>query len=130
MRASRALRLFIGAFNTVAAAAIAAYGTAVPVPSLRSEDLTLHLGTAWGAVVAAAIATLSIALGLALVGWAAIGYLLWLALFAGHAFSLVFLALAISLAPVVPRPGGSVWQGLAVAAATTVLLVLLVPALL
>lgn len=118
MRASRALRLFIGVFNTLAAGAIAAYGTAFPLSFLSESALSFHLSTAWTAALAAALATVAIALDLALLGWAAIGYLLWVALLAGHAFSLVFLALAVSLAPVLPRPGGSLWQGLAVAAIT------------
>lgn len=125
MRAGRRLRLFIGVFNTLAAAALAAYGTAFPFPFLRSVDLPFQLTASWAAAGAAALATLAIALDLALLGWVALGYLLWAALLAEHALSLVFLALALSLAPVLPRPGGSLVEGLAVAMITAVAVALL-----
>lgn len=129
MRASRAARLFIAFFNTLAAAAIAAYGTAFPLPLLEGGQLRFHLTAAWTAALAAALATLAIALDLAVLGWAAVGYLLWVSLLAGHAFSLVFLALAVSLAPVLPRPGGSLGTGLAIAALAAAALTLLRPLL-
>ncbi len=117
MRVSRGLRLFIGLFNTAAAGALAAYGTAFPFAFIRRNELAFHLATSWAAAGAAGIATLAIALDVALLGWIALGYLLWVALLAGHALSLVFLALTISLAPVLPRPGGSLVRGIGVAVA-------------
>ncbi len=125
MRASRGLRLFVGVFNTLAAAALAAYGSAFPFAFVRQTELAFHLTTAWGAAGAAAIATLAIALDLAILGWIALGYLLWVALLAGHALSLIFLALAVSLSPVLPRPGGSLFQGVAIAAITALAIVFL-----
>ncbi len=66
-----------------------------------------------------------IAIDLALPAWIALGYLLWAALLAGHPLSLVFLALAVSLAPVLPRPGKSLAFGFAVAAITALAVVVL-----
>ncbi len=118
MRVSRPLRLGIGLFNTLAACALAAYGGALPLALSRRGELAFHLTTAWGAALAAGVATIAIALDLATLAWIALGYLLWVSVLAGHAFSLVFLALALSLAPVLPRPRGSLFGGLALAGVT------------
>ena len=125
MRVSRGLRVVIGLFNTVAAGALAAYGSAFPFSFIRREDLAFHLTTAWAAAGAAAVATFAIAFDLALPAWIALGYLFWVALLAGHALAIVFLALAISLAPVLPRPGRSLSGGFAVAVVTAAALALL-----
>jgi hypothetical protein len=122
---SRGARFFIGAFNTVAAAALAAYSSAFPFSFIRQSELAFHITTSWLAAIAAFAATIAIALDLAAVGWAAIGYLVWIALFAGHALSIVYLALAVSLAPVVPRPRKSLAEGLAISAIAVVVLILL-----
>lgn len=118
MPASRWLRFFIGAFNTVAAAGLAAYTSAFPLAFVPRPQLAFHVTTSWLAVLAALVATISIAFDLAVLAWVAVGYLVWIALLAGHALSLVYLALAVSLAPVVPRPQRSLGQGMAVAAIT------------
>jgi hypothetical protein len=97
----------------------------VPLAFIRRPELSFHVATSWGAAGAALAAAVSIAFDLAVVGWVAMGYLLWIALLAGHALSLVYLALAVSLAPIVPRPQRSLWQGLAIAAITAIVLVLL-----
>lgn len=128
MPVSRGVRFFIGAFNTVAAAGLAAYSSAFPFTFMRRPELAFHVATSWLAVFAALVATVSIALDLAVIGWIAVGYLLWLALLAGHALSLVYLALAVSLAPVLPRPQRSLGQGLAIAAITALALVLVTAA--
>ena len=125
MPVSRGVRFFIGAFNTAAAAALAAYSSAFPFTFVRRPDLAFHITTSWLAALAAFGATVAIALDLAVVAWVAVGYLFWIALFAGHVLSLIYLALAISLAPVVPRPQRSLGQGLAIAAVTVVVAVLL-----
>jgi hypothetical protein len=125
MPVPRSARFFIGAFNTVAAAALAAYSSAFPFAFVRRPELAFHIATSWLAALAAFAATIAIALDLAVVGWAAVGYLLWIALFAGHALSIVYLALAVSLAPVVPRPRKSLAEGLAIAAIAVVVLILL-----
>lgn len=115
---SRGVRVFIGSFNTVAAVGLAAYGAARPFAFIPRAQLAFHATTSWFAALAALVATIAIAFDLAVVAWVAVGYLLWIGLLAGHALSLVYLALALSLVPVVPRPQGSLWQGLAVAAIT------------
>ena len=122
MPVPRGARFFIGAFNTVAAAALAAYSSAFPFAFIRRPELAFHLATSWLAALAALAATVAIALDLAIVGWIAVGYLLWIALLAGHALSIVYLALAVSLAPVLPRPQRSLGQGLAVAAITALVI--------
>ena len=122
MPVPRGARFFIGAFNTVAAAALAAYSSAFPFAFIRRPELAFHLATSWLAALAALAATVAIALDLAIVGWIAVGYLLWIALLAGHALSIVYLALALSLAPVLPRPQRSLGQGLAVAAITALVI--------
>jgi hypothetical protein len=121
---SRTARFLIAAFDTVAACGIAAYGTARPLVFIPPRELAFDLTTAWLAAAAAGVAAASVALDLAVLAWVALGYLVWLALFASHAFSLVYVALALSLAPVLPRPQRSVAQGLAIAAITTVAIVL------
>ncbi|HYY54078.1 MAG TPA: hypothetical protein VFA01_01745 [Candidatus Dormibacteraeota bacterium] len=125
MPVSRGARFFIGAFNTAAAVALAAYSSAFPLQLVRRPELAFHVTTSWLAALAALAATAAIAFDLAVVGWVAVGYLLWIALLAGHALSLLYLALAVSLAPVVPRPEKSLAQGFAIAAITVVVLVLL-----
>ena len=122
MRASRPLRLFIGVFDTLVAAAMAAYGSAFSFVFVRRAELNFHVTTAWAAAGAAALATVAIALDLAVVAWIALGYLLWAALLAGHVFSFVFLALAVSLAPALPRPGHSLARGVLVALLTAVVI--------
>ena len=125
MPVSRGARFFIGAFNTAAAVALAAYSSAFPLQLVLRPELAFHVTTSWLAALAALAATAAIAFDLAVVGWVAVGYLLWIALLAGHALSLLYLALAVSLAPVVPRPEKSLAQGFAIAAITVVVLVLL-----
>jgi hypothetical protein len=122
---SRGARFFIASINTAAAAGLAAYTSAFPIAFVRRPELGFHIASSWVAVAAAFGAAVAVALDLALLGWIAVGYLLWLALLAGHALSLVYLALAVSLAPVLPRPDGSLAQGLAIAAITALAVVTL-----
>lgn len=124
MPVSRGLRFLVGVFNTVAAGGLAAYSSAFPPAFVRRQELAFHVTTSWLAVLAALVATAAIAFDLAVVGWIAVGYLAWLALLAGHALSLVYLALAVSLAPVVPRPERSLARGLAIATITALAVLL------
>ncbi|OLC56836.1 MAG: hypothetical protein AUH85_04960 [Chloroflexi bacterium 13_1_40CM_4_68_4] len=87
MPVSRALRFFIGAFNTVTAAGLAAYTSAFPLAFIARSQLAFHVTTSWLAVLAALVATISIALDLAVFGWIAVGYLLWIALLGAGRFS-------------------------------------------
>ena len=124
MPVPRAARFLVAAFDTAVAAGLAGYTSAFPLAFVRRSELTFHATTSWLAVLAALVATVSIAADLALLGWIAIGYLVWLALFAGHALWLLYLALAVSIAPVLPRPRRSLGRGLAIAAVTAVALLL------
>lgn len=116
--------MFIALFNTAIAVALAAYGSTLPAHARRG-DLLITVG--WGAAIAAAVALAAVVLELPLPGWVAIGYLLWAGLLAGAALAVVFLALAVSLVPVLPRPGGSTARGLLVAAVTAAGIALLRP---
>jgi hypothetical protein len=71
----------------------------------------------WGSAVAAVLCALVVfADGSPLVAWAAIGYILFGALLTGVT-QWPLVALAVALMPLVPRPRGSIWTGLAVAVA-------------
>ena len=71
----------------------------------------------WGSAVAAALCAFVVyAGGSPLVAWAAIGYILFGALLTG-ATQWPLVALSVALMPLVPRPRGSIWTGLAVAVA-------------
>ena len=120
---SHGLRFIIAAFDTLAACGIAAYGTARPLAFIPPREMAFDLTTAWLAAVAAGVAAAAVGLEMAILAWVALGYLVWLAVLASHAFSIVYLALAISLAPVLPRPQRSLAQGLAIAAITAVAIV-------
>ena len=69
----------------------------------------------WGSAVAAGLCAIVVYVnGSSLVAWAAIGYILFGALLTG-ATQWPLVALAAALMPLVPRPRGSIWNGLAVA---------------
>ena len=71
----------------------------------------------WGSAAAAAIAAFIVASdGPAVIGWIAIGYILFAALLLTAAPELLILALAIALMPVVQRPRNSLAFGIVVAA--------------
>lgn len=69
----------------------------------------------WGAALAAALCAVVVFIeGSAIVAWVAIGYIVFGALLTGvPQWPLV--ALAAALMPLVPRPRGSLWSGLAIA---------------
>lgn len=116
VRTPRWARLLVAFVNAIAAIGVAAYGTASPLA--RRADAGTQLATVWGAALAAIVALVSVAAEAAALGWIAIGYLLWASFLTAAPGGIVYLALAISLAPVVPRPRGSLAQGLIVAIAT------------
>lgn len=116
VRTPRWARLLVAFVNAIAAIGVAAYGTASPLA--RRADADTQLATVWGAALAAIVALVSVAAEAAALGWIAIGYLLWASLLTAAPGGIVYLALAISLAPVVPRPRGSLARGLIVAMAT------------
>jgi len=107
---SATLRTAVAAFDAVAMA-IFAYAQTGGFGSL-GVDLML-----WGSAAAAAIAAFVVAMnGPAVVGWIAIGYVLFAALLLSLEPQLLLIALAIALMPVVQRPRGSLALGIAVAA--------------
>jgi len=84
----------------------------------------------WGSAVAAALCAVVVYVnGSSIVAWAAIGYILFGALLAG-ATQWPLVALAAALMPLVPRPRGSIWNGLAIAAAVALGTRLVITALL
>ncbi len=81
-----------------------------------SIDAILARPVLWGAALAAIVcAVVVVASGPAVLGWGAIGYILFGALLAPRAPDLLVAALALALMPLVPRPRGSLAAGLAVA---------------
>ena len=69
----------------------------------------------WGSAFAAALCAIVVYVGgSSIVAWAAIGYILFGALLTGGT-QWPLVALAIALMPLVPRPRGSIWTGLAIA---------------
>ncbi len=71
----------------------------------------------WGSVVAAAICAVAILVtGLAPLAWMGIGYILFGGLLTQGSPHLGFVLLALALAPMVPRPGGSIGVGIGIAA--------------
>jgi hypothetical protein len=71
----------------------------------------------WGSAAAAAVcAVVVLVQGSAIVAWAAIGYILYGALMVGTP-QWPLVALSLALMPLVPRPRGSLWYGLAIAIA-------------
>lgn len=116
MRTPPWARLLVAVVNALAAIGVAAYGAASPLA--RQADAAPQLATAWGAALAAVVALVSVVAEVATLGWIAIGYLLWASFLTAAPGGIVYLALAISLAPVVPRPRGSLAQGLIVAIVT------------
>jgi hypothetical protein len=101
-------RSVVAAFDA-AVMGVAAYVDTGGSIALRPGELVL-----WGSAVAAALCSLVIYVGgSSLVAWAAIGYVLFGALLTAGGPHWPLLALSIALMPLVPRPRGSFWIGLA-----------------
>ena len=67
----------------------------------------------WGSAIAASLVAVVVATGAsAFIAWVAIGYVLHAALLATAEPTVVLLALAVALMPVVPRPRGSLSLGI------------------
>lgn len=76
-------------------------------------DLIPAVIVLWGAAVAAALCAIVVLVdGSSLVAWAAIGYILFGALLTGGSPHWPLLALAVALMALIPRPRGSLWNGL------------------
>lgn len=80
----------------------------------------------WGSAAAAIVAALVVlSNGPAVIGWAAVGYVVFAALLVAARPLPLLLLLAVAYMPVLQRPRGSLAVGLAVAALTAVALALL-----
>jgi hypothetical protein len=76
----------------------------------------------WGSVVAAAVCAIVVFVdGVALIAWAAIGYVLFGALLTNGSPNWPLVALALALMPLVPRPNGSLALGLLIATVTALI---------
>lgn len=105
------------AFNAITMVA-AAY--ALTGGSFADRGANLVLWGSAAAVVVAALVVLSD--GPAVLGWAAVGYVLFAALLATARPVPLLLLLAVAFLPILQRPRGSLAIGLAVAAAAAVVL--------
>ncbi len=104
-------RFFAAIFDTFAMAAVAYFETGGRFAANLPEYAL------WGAVVAAAVCALVIAInGSAALAWVAIGYVIFGGLLTRGSPHYGFLLLALALMPLVPRPRGSLAAGLAIAA--------------
>jgi hypothetical protein len=106
---SPAVRAAVAAFDAVAMAAYAYLQTG----GFGNIGIDLML---WGSAAAAAIAAFIVAMnGPAVLGWMAIGYILFAGLLLTAVPQLLLVALAIALMPVVQRPRNSLALGIVVA---------------
>lgn len=109
-RMGKAARVFAAGFNTVAMAVLAYNQTGGRLASTTEYAL-------WGAVVAAAICAFVIwREEPAALAWVAIGYILFGGLLTQGSPHYGYILLALALAPMVPRPRGSLALGLGVSA--------------
>jgi hypothetical protein len=103
------IRAAVAAFDAVAMAVFAYLQTG----GFGNPGIDLML---WGSAAAAAVAAFVVSTsGPAVVGWIAIGYILFAGLLLTDAPQLLLLALAIALMPVVQRPRNSLAFGIVVA---------------
>lgn len=104
-------RTLVAVIDTVLMGAAAFTQTGLP-KAIDAADLVL-----WGAAVAAGVCAFIIySSGLAVLAWAAIGYVLFGGLLTRGAPHWPLIALAVALMPLVPRPRGSLVTGLGIAA--------------
>jgi hypothetical protein len=106
---SATVRAAVAAFDAVAMAAYAYLQTG----GFGNPGIDLML---WGSAAAAAVAAFVVATnGPAILGWVAIGYILFAGLLLTDAPQLLIVALALALMPVVQRPRSSLAFGIVVA---------------
>lgn len=106
---SPTVRAAVAAFDAVAMAVLAYLQTG----GFGNPGIDLML---WGSAAAAAIAAFVVATnGPAVLGWIAIGYILFAGLLLTDAPQVLLIALAIALMPVVQRPRNSLAFGIVVA---------------
>lgn len=103
-------RAVAASFDAIAMVAIAF--------ALTGGSFDHPLSFLWGAAAAAVVAALAVlGPGLAAAGWAAIGYVLFLAFLLPRGPLPVLGLLALAYMPILPRPRGSLGMGLLIAAA-------------
>lgn len=106
---SSTLRASVAAFDAVAMAVFAYLQTG----GFGNPGIDLML---WGSAAAAAVAAFVVATnGPGVIGWIAIGYILFAGILLTDAPQLLLIALAIALMPVVQRPRNSLAIGIVVA---------------
>jgi hypothetical protein len=114
-RMGKAARFFAAGFDTVAIGILAFNETGGRLPASLGEYVL------WGSVLAAAICAIVILVeSLAPLAWIAIGYMLFAGLLTQGSPHFGFVLLALALAPMVPRPRGSLSLGIGIAAVSAV----------
>ena len=114
-RTGKAARSVAAGFDTIAMGALAYSATGGEIAATATEWVL------WGAVLAAGVCTLVIALdGPPEIAWVAIGYVLFGGLLTSGSPHFGFILLALALAPMVPRPRDSLTLGLGIAAVAAV----------
>jgi hypothetical protein len=112
----KAARFTAAGFDTVVMGVLAANETGGQFAATFAQYLL------WGSVLAAALCALVILIEtLAPLAWAAIGYILFSGLLTQGSPHFGFILLALALAPMVPRPQGSLSIGIGIAAVSAVL---------
>jgi hypothetical protein len=110
-RRGKAARFFAAGFDTVAIGVLAFNETGGRFAASFAEYVL------WGSVVAAAICAIVILVeSLAALAWIGIGYILFGGLLTQGSPHFGFVLLALALAPMVPRPRGSLSLGIGIAA--------------
>lgn len=103
-------RTLVAAFDAAAMSIFAYVNTGGSFGSIDTDVLL------WGSAGAASFAAFVVATnGPGVLGWTAIGYLLFAGILVTERPELLLIALAIALMPVVPRPRGSLALGIIVA---------------
>ncbi|MFN2520048.1 MAG: hypothetical protein ABR525_03270 [Candidatus Limnocylindria bacterium] len=104
-------RTLVASFDALAMVAFAYVATGGAFRHV-AENIVL-----WGSALAAGVAAVVVAIDAsAVIGWVAIGYVLFAALLTGEEPHVLLLALAVALASVVQRPRRSLALGVTVAA--------------
>lgn len=114
-RMGRLARFFAAGFDALAIGILAFQETGGRFAATFAEYVL------WGSVLAAAICAVVILVqGLAPVAWVAIGYILFGGLLTQGSPHIGFVLLALALAPMVPRPRGSLAFGIGIAAVSAI----------
>ncbi len=114
-RTGKAARFLAAGFDTAAIGVLAFNETGGRFAATFTEYVL------WGSVLAAAICAIVILVGsLAPLAWIGIGYILFGGLLTQGSPHIGFVLLALALAPMVPRPRGSLSLGIGIAAVSAV----------